>query len=88
MHTLFHDWRRKVGVVTLVMALVLFAFWMQSNSDGVSISTSRAVSPPTLITPRETYDEGAVLEVNYLALITPLAILSAYLLLWKPRKPS
>jgi hypothetical protein len=30
MHTFFHGWRRKVGVVTLVMAVVVFGAWMRS----------------------------------------------------------
>lgn len=30
MHTLFHGWRRKAGVATLVMACVLSGFWVRS----------------------------------------------------------
>jgi hypothetical protein len=28
MHTFFHGWRRKAGVVTLVMAVVVTAAWV------------------------------------------------------------
>jgi hypothetical protein len=30
MHTFFHGWRRKAGVVTLVMALILMVAWVRS----------------------------------------------------------
>ena len=31
MHTFFHSWRRKVGCVTLVMALGFVGFWFRSH---------------------------------------------------------
>jgi hypothetical protein len=30
MHTFFHGWRRKAGLVSLVMALAMFGLWMRS----------------------------------------------------------
>jgi hypothetical protein len=32
MHTFFHGWRRKAGVVTLVIALVFIGGWIRSMS--------------------------------------------------------
>ncbi len=32
MHTVFHGWRRKLGCVTLVMALALTGLWIRSRS--------------------------------------------------------
>jgi hypothetical protein len=31
MHTFFHGWRRKTGVVTLVMSCALMGLWMRSQ---------------------------------------------------------
>lgn len=41
MHTYFHGWRRKTGVVTLVLACVLMGGWMRSTflTDELGIPT-------------------------------------------------
>lgn len=43
MYTFFHGWRRKAGVVTLMMALASMAAWIKSGTAGdvVHVSTPR-----------------------------------------------
>ena len=36
MHTFFHGWRRKAGVVTLVMACAMMALWVHSIAGYVA----------------------------------------------------
>ena len=132
MHSFFHGWRRKAGVVTLGLALVLMAGWIRSthfqdcvvpprwtNLDVCFISEEQAIACQTLGRARF-YPLGAPLwQANYLvphrpseiawqwelggfrylcnsdircvvapywSLAIPLTLLSAYLILWKPRK--
>ncbi|MDB5346665.1 MAG: hypothetical protein JWP89_5042 [Schlesneria sp.] len=37
MHTFFHGWRRKAGLVTLVMALALTGMWIRSHDVWIAI---------------------------------------------------
>ncbi|MDB5343655.1 MAG: hypothetical protein JWP89_2032 [Schlesneria sp.] len=145
MHTFFHGWRRKAGVVTLLMACVLVAMWVRSfhQRDAViarlsaplyelesfcgGILVGRTAPSPVPIhlhwwsfpiyegdkwdqdwflqdftVDRQSsgfrYRRGTLnvagethfwlLIVPYWSLILPLTLLSAYLILWKPRKRS
>ncbi|HEY4261032.1 MAG TPA: hypothetical protein VGM98_12760 [Schlesneria sp.] len=155
MHTFFHGWRRKLGVVTLVMACVCFGLWVRGHStfDRVTIAARDSYSvfhfssttsgdlgvyfchsqfieqahrPRTewISRPNEETAEqiqkqvkrqiesessaeaksvsywvrrfhgfmigGADtywhVDIPYLSIVLPLTFLSAYLILWKPRK--
>lgn len=44
MREFFHGWRRKAGVVTLVMAMLLFGVWMRSYSVWDSIPIKDGIS--------------------------------------------
>lgn len=43
MHIFFHGWRRKLGVVTLVLGCVMLCGWMRSlsNSDSIQIPVTQ-----------------------------------------------
>jgi hypothetical protein len=45
MHTYFHDWRRKAGVATLVLACVFAGMWMRSlfRHDQAALSRGNAI---------------------------------------------
>ena len=141
MHTFFHGWRRKAGVVTLVMACALMGGWIRSYAsvDSIFVNTgngqrrlqseggyliwssggfepagssfgfeSRLFTPIEFIEPNElwvdwrfrcpgirvgTMPSGHAPNgfvrlslVAYLMFVFPLTLLSAYLILWKPRK--
>jgi hypothetical protein len=121
MHTFFHGWRRKAGVVALVMALALMGGWIRSYAllDDVSFSTpwrshcivsaSGKLSwvagyeehwPLAWVTVSRIDDDGGLEAlyfgepsifdsrwiVSYWIPTIPLTLLSAYLILWKPRK--
>lgn len=144
MHTFFNGWRRKAGVVALVMACVLCSGWLRSNLRDRSkfinkdfvrlVSNQRAVEtlisrdgvitwmrldypvagesgetelmpliwlgkPRPEITFRSEFmgfcreqfrtpDNTRIrrVMVPYWSLVLPLALLSAYLILWKPRR--
>ena len=112
----FRGWRRKVGVVTLVMALVAMVGWIRSGFVDewvavclgertlfVLVSTWRGLSleswpgmppdsPPFLWRSNQhnpsdglTPDDGQ-LRIPYCFIVIPLTLLSAFLLLTKPRK--
>jgi len=136
MGELFHGWRRKLGVVTLVMACVLMAGWIRSETIGDDITfrlgkcgheirseRSRITSISTWVRdsrwlPENEWttgfspevDSGSIwdrigflynvcenndadsnlsfqrlLMVPYWSIVIPLTLLSAYLLLGKPR---
>src|SRR5437016_951517 len=120
MREFFRSWRRKVGVVALVMACVLAASWIRSlaASDTVWIrigdryqvlhhcdggitldsyeipSAFREVFPsfarhsqgfgPDYEQPLAYVDSGGWM-VPYSLLAIPMTLLSACLILWKPR---
>jgi hypothetical protein len=144
MHTFFHGWRRKAGVVTLVMSCIVTPLWIRSRyrvdlieihcSDSTVILAStegrfaavrnmyiqqssfnpseRSVklgalpvrsTAPFMDRQHITVDwrwwNGATLKstsllggdpadrmVSYWTIVLPLTLLSAYLILWKPRK--
>lgn len=123
MHTFFHGWRRKAGVVALAMAMFLWLAWMRSYtySDFIGISRNHQLllllvssrgeiwwetcqdsrDPPPSdpfwcgsyqhglvpdLLPIEEENSEALPSVPYAYLTCPLTLLSAYLVLWKPRK--
>lgn len=106
MHTFFHGWRRKAGVVTLVLALAVLVAWMRSQfvTDTYDLFEYHAGSRllvlesrsgwlliikfrlfPNAVGPASLVQDGGV-GINYFLMITPLTLLSAFLILWKPRK--
>jgi hypothetical protein len=132
MQTFFHGWRRKMGVVALVMACLVTGLWVrtlffadqfcfvigdrkhyinsgQSGLTWLSIDRSPMLEWHTVI-PAEEFeqiklsrpltqslnetfailtDRGTNPACRYLLywwLALPLTLLSAYLILWKPRK--
>lgn len=120
MKDFFHGWRRKGGVVTLVMASILMAVWIRSGvvidavkfspppydsihyltSAGGSVQwmrrefaggriatfwyTERLASRPDM---NLNVDDniGIAWTISYRSIVIPLTLLSAYLILWKPR---
>ncbi|MDB5345602.1 MAG: hypothetical protein JWP89_3979 [Schlesneria sp.] len=131
MHTFFNGWRRKAGVVTLVMAVAMCSLWMRANLITDEITFQIADRRHTVISLRdgviwisldghlrqtwmwESSAIGSAHLVNSMAmditdvltlignieglnpngwvishrnLVIPFTLLSAYLILWKPRK--
>lgn len=107
MHIFFYGWRRKAGVVALVMALALVCLWIRSGVAYCSTSLRLHGSQYTLFShnggvtfwhQKETdfgYKETEWLTpsivaqrpgCSYPVIVLPLTLLSAYLILWKPRK--
>ncbi|HEY4262251.1 MAG TPA: hypothetical protein VGM98_18935 [Schlesneria sp.] len=134
MYTFFHGWRRKAGVIALVMALVMMGVWIRSLTirDVIQLPVLGRLSyvisagskihlHPTRIhaygkrvewTCSEFYPDpegltafrdslsgyavpvwdwtGFVLSseiwrIPYYSIVSPLAIFSFYLIIWKPR---
>lgn len=104
MHTFFHGWRRKAGVVILVMAGPFVAGWVYGrslapNTEG-GIGVNVEFKPVGIVIEctefgyasqsPESYTSHlrilAELFVPYWAIAVPLTLLSAWLILWKPRK--
>ena len=115
-------WRRKVGVLTLVMACVFMAGWVRSqrmtdfvtictnhrtmyslSSSTIGISLNRLLEPPPLNGPpiwcgSYSHLSSVILDsvegqnnqpdwfIHYWAIVVHLTLISAYLLLSKPRK--
>lgn len=106
MHAFFHGWRRKTGMVTLVMAGPFVVGWVYGHSlapnseggigvnvefksPGIAIEcTEFGYAPQSLESYTSHLRVLAELFVPYWAIAVPLTLLSAYLILWKPRKPS
>lgn len=112
MHEFFHGWQRKVGCVTLVMALAVCAMWIRNSvvSDlfligQVSVHFSRggvvwSIDDGSMWhwgswehLPKDWNANGTHLHfgsntavVPYWCIVLLLSLLSAYLILWKPRK--
>lgn len=135
MREFFKGWRRKLGCVALVMAMILIVGWMRSavyedvirfwvSNDRIQMffSSRGTLSwwgwsdvnlwppeiawwyyaipengigiefPPDVARRRYRYSEPvdrsrfACWSVPYWWLVAPLTLLSAYLILWKPRK--
>ncbi|MDB5343333.1 MAG: hypothetical protein JWP89_1710 [Schlesneria sp.] len=88
MHTFFHGWRRKFGMATLAVACALLltdamfgpepwaVHWHQSEPVSHEWSGMVTTSQSSV---------GTVAVPNW-AMAIPLTLLSAYLILWKPRK--
>ncbi len=126
MDTFFHGWRRKAGVVSLVMSLVLVGGWIRSRTgtDRIAIrkygaATEYLVSQESglgwsreiyfsmisvnvltdvpyrewygfkygqkLVSPPVPVCKVSVRIIPYWSLTIPLTLLSAYLILRKPR---
>jgi hypothetical protein len=136
MREFFRGWRRKIGCVTLLMALAMTGAWFRSLilCDAILIRSGTSwvdaiVSdaghlmwadvcddspdpviqwrqfPATMFRDQESIEwhklwlsfaigefrssktvVGRIWSAPYCALVVPLTLLSAYLLLWKPRK--
>jgi hypothetical protein len=102
MHTFFHGWRRKAGVVTLGLALAMTAVWIRSRiveddlsfvySDLRSRDGGIERSVVTLNTSRYSGNEhnwvarSVHWRILYGIVATPFTLLSAYLLLVPSRK--
>ena len=109
MKEFFHGWRRKAGVVTLVMAcaFVSFRLWVDRQEEWVHLSLGDIERDDyrgvwVWIDRSEslrweyghgyhpfTYDGGRPRlsgTIPQWASTFPLTLLSAYLILWKPRK--
>jgi hypothetical protein len=131
MHTFFHGWRRKTGVVTLVMAMLLTCAWMRNrvardevwftlhdrhhkviapkggfvwvswdarndlqlkwDIGSLQTDTYSGMDRTTLAKHWHDHFDKAGLAprtwtAHYLTIVLPLTFLSAYLILWKPRK--
>lgn len=132
MREFFRGWRRKVGCVTLLMALAVFGMWTRSQLVWEMINAPvGGRDHVTLLVPGrftwvsyfpekgnripQQWDQDQVskdnvhgleemeaewrqdsmrrpgyigVRVNLLVVLIPLSLLSAYLILWKPRKQS
>ena len=80
----------------LSMALLLMAAWMRSLGDQENVTVHRAESGKYVVHSRDgrlywmrdriSYGRFELWSVPYWSLILPVTLLSAYLLLTKPRK--
>ena len=99
MREFFRGWRRKVGCVTLVVACGLMVESLLTGEYNAELwdaferskqSISHEFKPDGSVVldygPRAVYVLRRFSLVPYLAVVLPLTFLSAYLLLWKPRK--
>ena len=125
MSSVFHSWRRKVGVVTLVMACTVVAIWCQSYQvndvallavgeqqhefssveglilwrswrpvetrptdayERIPIAALKRVAAVKGADWLSRFDGSNALRISYWSLALPLSLLSAGLILWKPRK--
>lgn len=93
MREFFQDWRRKVGLFALATALVLTVGWVRSYSqvfnakvesfDGVvTIDTMSIPEGVAISGPRQ----HVSWRVPYWTIALPLAFLSPWMILGKPRK--
>jgi hypothetical protein len=103
MREFFHGWRRKTGIITLVVGLGLMGMWIRSyrlmdivvksnhllgSCEGFLLWCRRPQSKLYFFT-CEAFGQKIdpdVWKIPYGAIVIPLTILSAYLILWKPRK--
>jgi hypothetical protein len=93
MHTFFHGWRRKAGCIALLMTCVTAAGWARSylTHDSMKFRSNRQLyeiaSVDGEIHLRQDIDwQSRLLIVPYSLQTIPMTLLSAYLILWKPRK--
>ena len=98
----FHGWRRKIGVVTLLMACMFAVGWVTSLSGrlpserGVSIEIELWESRIDVVFNQIEFVESDPhnligtwefrrIPIPYWSIVIPLTLLSAFLLLSKPR---
>jgi RNase P/RNase MRP subunit p29 len=117
----FHGWRRKLGVLTLVLACIFIGGWLRglcahdlidtgryirgrhgividSNGNSLKIMTrsgeaicldhTGAINTINMDTSDVHVFLAGIVTVPYWSIVIPLTLLSAYLLLSKPRKPT
>lgn len=109
MHSIFRGWRRKAGIVTLVMAMAImvdclaerarFDEWMahlqqipqdqlverSENVQGIYVEYKKMIMTPD---GTDRFQSAIIQRFTYfwhLSIAIPLTLLSAYLILWKPR---
>ena len=97
MGDIFDGWRRKIGVVTLVIACVFAGLSMNRMTNfGMSLPVGNAfyrmiLTPEgisiTQITLTRLPGETVLVVIPYSPIFVPLTALSAYLLLSKPGRP-
>lgn len=95
----FKPWRRKIGVLTLVIACVLAMRWAASYGHGEQfifiisgfeskngyVHLVRYDRTQSVQAGKSVYLDTGALNLPYLSIVIPLTLLSAYLLLSKPR---
>jgi len=114
----FKGWRRKLGVLTLLMACAITSIWLFNSStsfaalprriqfayesDAIKITVDETAVTPVSVTRVVKAEDGSASTITtwepriivigsqhvtapYLTVVLPLALLSAYLLLVKPR---
>ena len=90
----FRGWRRKAGLATLAMALLLMAGWMRSYMNQEYVYVHRTPSHYKIISydgrlrwvrDEMSYRQYELWSVPYWSLVLPLTLLSAWLILIKPR---
>jgi len=96
----FHGWRRKMGVATLVFGCVFMALWVRSyavfdsyeyRSNTHLDSNAGALSCVTDLYRYQLATRPSPIvhwNIPYWSIVLPLTLLSAYLLLSKPRSKS
>ena len=95
MREVFHGWRRKVGCVALVVACVVTVGWLRSYYNQEELTVYRG-QESYLLHSREgrlywmreqiSYGRFELGSTSYVSIVLPPTLLSAYLLLWKPRQ--
>ncbi|HEY4263043.1 MAG TPA: hypothetical protein VGM98_22975 [Schlesneria sp.] len=99
MRTFFYGWRRKAGVVTLVMALAFMGLWMRSRASddelavcGMQFKSYGGVFERSdfMFLDVDSFNSSEVRHVywrlQYAWFAFPLTLLSAYLILVPSRK--
>ena len=90
----FKGWRRKAGVVTLAMAMLLTDAWIRSISTRDSVGFRLFGKWNVAASEEQSLQWGAevpstilwnVWTVPYWSIVLPLTLLSAWLILAKPR---
>jgi hypothetical protein len=99
----FKPWRRKLGCITLVMACAFMAGWVRGQLVVTQLFSVRATSDDFAFYQSALTRNGLIFckrigsnhvvdyewyhTIPYWSVVLPLTILSAYLLLSKPRPP-
>ena len=92
----FKPWRRKLGIVTLVLACVFMGGWVRSYSahDALNIAGHRLelsdgileLGHPPLVEGVDTFCYVVILSVHYSQVVIPLTLVSFWLLVIEHRK--